>query len=93
MKATIKLFVVFFIVLFIGQAGSIVLGLLADQYSSTAGVAVFIPAYYFMFWVAWRVALFVAERDTARSAVNDKGGIHSALWLLAPAALTAELCD
>jgi hypothetical protein len=67
MKATIKLFIVFFIVLFIGQAGSVVLGLMADQYSPAAGVAVFIPTYYFMFWVAWRVALFVAERDVAQT--------------------------
>jgi hypothetical protein len=93
MKSTIKLFVVFFICLFIGQGGSVVLGLLADQYSSAAGVAVFIPLYYFMFWVAWRVALFVAERDAARNAAHDKGGVQAALWLLAPAALTAELCD
>ena len=94
MNATIKLFITFLVCLFIGQAGAIGLGLLADRISNAAGLAVFIPIYYVMFWVAWRVALRLVDPE-ARRRPTDGGGTPAttAIWLLAPATLALELCD
>src|ERR1041385_6421307 len=48
------------VLLIVGQAVSIGVGLLLDPISKTAALATFIPMYYPMYWVAWRLALRVA---------------------------------
>jgi len=94
MNATVKLFVIFVVVLLLGQAGSVGIGLVVDQISPAAGVAVFIPAYYGMFWIAWRVALYMVERSLAMQP-GDRGNsrVSTAVALLAPATLALDLCD
>jgi len=56
---------------------------------------VFIPLYYAMYWVAWRVALLIADRspETAADATGGGPGIKAASWLLAPAVLALDLAD
>ena len=80
-----------------GQGAAIALGIFADRFSSATGIAVFIPAYYAMYWVAWRAALWVGDRSPEVVAQDaDRGGrppLSSTMMLLAPATLTLELCD
>jgi hypothetical protein len=46
----------------VGQAGTIVIGLLIDYYYSPAvSLTVSIALYFFMFWLAWIVAVRVTE--------------------------------
>ena len=84
--------VVYLVSLLIGQAGTVGIGLLVDQYSSKAGLTVFIVLYYAMFWLAWRFALWVADRP---SETDDKSPSRLTSWVLAAPAtsLAFELAD
>ena len=46
-----------------------------DPYSKTLALGVFIPLYYAMYWVAWRIALLIGDRspDHARRPAQDGG--------------------
>jgi hypothetical protein len=57
---------------------------------------VFIPLYYAMYWVAWRVALLIGDRsaDAQQDPTGDGGSrAKAASWLFAPAVLALDLCD
>lgn len=57
-----KLLVVFIISVIVGQAISIVIGLLVErQVTPYAGLVTFIACYFAMFWLAWRFAVRVTE--------------------------------
>jgi hypothetical protein len=48
----------YFITLVIGQLIAVGFGLAIERlYSPRIGMMAFIPAYFFMFWFAWRVAV------------------------------------
>jgi len=93
MNNTLRVLIIYLLCLIVGQSGAIGLGLLADTVSKAAGIAVFIPVYYAMYWIAWRVALAVADRST--ESAGDQGGspLKAAVWLLAPATLALDLAD
>lgn len=97
MNNTLRVLILYLGCLIVGQGFAIALGLFADQYSAAAGIAVFIPVYYAMYWVAWRAALWIGDREPAAATADaDRDGrppLTAALMLLAPAALTLELCD
>jgi hypothetical protein len=57
-----RVLVVYVICVLIGQALSVLLGLYLDSYSPSLALTTFIVIYFAMFWVAWRVALFVVDR-------------------------------
>jgi hypothetical protein len=88
---------VYVVCVIVGQAISVGIGLLLDSYSQTVALAAFIIIYYAMYWVAWRVALLIVDRSpkVEPDSTDDTGGSRAtaALWLLAPAAATLELCD
>ena len=87
-----KILLLYLTVLFVGQAGAVGIGLLFDRMSNVAGVVAFIPIYFAMFWVAWRVVLFFLDKPTAEAAApNSNSPTTAAMWLLAPASLA--LCD
>ena len=88
-------YVVFLIVfLIVGQGLAVALGVFADSYSAATGVAVFIPVYYAMYWIAGRAALWAGDRQPAVAAESSRRPpLSSAPMLLAPATLTLELCD
>ena len=92
-----RVIVIYLLFLFIGQAVSVGVGLLIDPFSKTAAIATFIPLYYAMYWIAWRLALYVVERSprAAPASTDGEGGSRpsAAAWLLAPTALAVELCD
>ena len=93
-----RVIVLYVIFLIIGQAAAVGAGLLADMHSKVAGIAVFIPLYYAMYWICWRLALWVGDDAKAASSdPSDRGGGGSraatASWLLAPAVLALDLCD
>jgi hypothetical protein len=95
-NGTARILIVYLVCMFAGQAIAVGIGLLIDPYSKTAALATFIPLYYAMYWVAWRVALFIADRspDTTTVAAGDGGpGAKVATWLLAPAVLALDLAD
>ena len=77
--------------------GAVGIGLLLDSYSQTVALAAFLIIYYAMYWVAWRVALLIVDRSPGvePDSTDGTGGSRAtaALWLLAPAAATLELCD
>ena len=89
--------IVYIFCVIIGQAIAVGVGLLIDPYSTTAALAVFIPTYYGMYWVAWRIALLIVDRSP-RSEADSSGGAGGsaakvASWLFAPAVLTLDFCD
>ncbi|MCX7311462.1 MAG: hypothetical protein NTV56_06980 [Alphaproteobacteria bacterium] len=96
-NGTARILIVYLICMFAGQAIAVGIGLLIDPYSKTAALATFIPLYYAMYWVAWRVALFIADRSPDATSVAARGeggpGARAATWLLAPAVLALDLAD
>jgi hypothetical protein len=97
MNPTVRVLIVFLICMILGQAGALGVGLLIDPYSPTLALAFFIPAYYAMYWVAWRVALRIADNSAdvvpARAASGGASRSSVVVWLLAPAALALDFCD
>lgn len=97
MNNTARVIVVYVVCMFVGQAAAVGVGLLLDPYSKTLALSVFIPLYYVMYWVAWRVALFIGDRSPEAATVPAVSGGGSrgkaASWLLAPAVLALDLCD
>ena len=65
-NGTAGILIIYLICMIVGQAIAVGIGLLLDPYSKTLALSVFIPIYYAMYWVAWRVALFIADRSPAR---------------------------
>lgn len=56
------LLVVFLASLIVGQSISVALGLLIErQFTPYAGLVTFIGSYFFMFWLAWRLAVRVTQ--------------------------------
>lgn len=96
-NGTARILLIYLVCMIAGQAFAVAVGLLLDPYSKTMALAVFIPLYYAMYWVAWRVALLVGDRspDAQRDSAGDGGGSRAkaASWLLAPAVLALDLCD
>ena len=92
--ATARVLIVYLFCLIVGQAAAVGIGLLIDPYSKTIALAVFIPLYYAMYWLAWRLALFIADPTPAAetdAADGDGGsGAKAATWLLAPAVLALD---
>ena len=92
-----SILIVYLVCVIVGQAITVGIGLLIDPYSSTVALSVFIPTYYAMYWVAWRVTLMIADKSPQPEADSnrDQGGSATkiASWLLAPAVLALDLCD
>ena len=87
---TVRIILIYLLCMIAGQVAAVGVGLALDSYSKTVALSVFIPLYYAMYWVAWRVALFVGDRPVeAESGSRAK----AASWLLAPAVLALDLCD
>lgn len=59
---TVKVIIAYLVFMIVGQATAVGIGLMLDSVSKTAALATFIPIYYAMYWVAWRLALLVADR-------------------------------
>ena len=57
LTGTPRILLIYVVCMFSGQAAAVGIGLLIDPYSKTLALTVFIPLYYAMYWVAWRVAL------------------------------------
>jgi hypothetical protein len=95
-NGTARIILIYLVCMIAGQAFAVAVGLLLDPYSKTAALAVFIPLYYAMYWVAWRLALLIGDRspDPQPDAAGDGGSrTKAASWLLAPAVLALDLCD
>jgi hypothetical protein len=95
-NGTARVLLVYVVCMIAGQAIAVGIGLLLDPYSKTLALSVFIPLYYAMYRVAWRVALLIADNSpaTATNAAGDgRSGAKVAAWLLAPAVLALEVCD
>src|SRR6187397_3621351 len=94
---TVRVILIYLVCMIVGQTISVGIGLALDPYSTTLALSVFIPLYYAMYWVAWRVALFIGDRSPEAetdSASGDSGSrAKAASWLLAPAVLALDLCD
>ena len=94
LNSTARVLILYLLFLFAGQAIAVFIGLGLDSISKTLALSVFIPLYYAMYWVAWRIALFIGDRTPE---LKEAGGGPSpgqlAIWLLAPAAVVMEICD
>ena len=62
-NGTARILIIYVICMIAGQAIAVGIGLLLDPYSKTLALSVFIPLYYAMYWVAWRVALWIGDRS------------------------------
>jgi hypothetical protein len=91
MNNTVRIIFIYLLCMIAGQAAAVGIGLALDSYSKTVALAVFIPLYYAMYWVAWRIALFIG--DTAAPAADSSSRAKAATWLLAPAVLALDLAD
>jgi cyanate permease len=61
-EGAMGLLVVYFVSVVVGQAVSVGLGLLVERfYSSYAGLLVFIACFFFVFWLAWQIAVRLTE--------------------------------
>ena len=96
-NSTARILIIYVVCMIVGQAIAVGIGLLLDPYSKTLALSVFIPLYYAMYWVAWRVALFIGDKTPEAAADSSSGDSGSrakiASWLLAPAVLAADLSD
>jgi hypothetical protein len=92
---TARVLIIYLFCMIGGQAAAVGIGLALDSYSTTLALSVFIPLYYAMYWVAWRVALFIGDRSSEAAASEDDGGSRAkaASWLLAPAVLALDFAD
>ena len=94
---TPRILLIYIVCMITGQAIAVGIGLLLDPYSKTLALSVFIPLYYAMYWVAWRVALYIGDTSPEAemdSAAGDGGSrAKAASWLLAPALVALDLCD
>ena len=96
LNGTARIILIYLVCMIAGQTLAVGIGLLIDPYSKTAALAVFIPLYYAMYWVAWRVALLIGDRsaDAQQDPTGDGGSrAKAASWLFAPAVLALDLCD
>ena len=87
---------IYIVCMIAGQAVAVGIGLLLDPFSKTLALSVFIPLYYAMYWVAWRVALWIGDRSPEAATDSTGGGgsrTKAASWLLAPAVLALDFCD
>lgn len=91
-NSTAKVLLLYVFFMIVGQAIAVGIGLALDPYSKTLALATFIPLYYAMYWVAWRIALFIGDRSPEPAVGSDDGGSRAkaATWLLAPAVLALE---
>ena len=62
---TLRVLGIYIVLLIVGQATAVGIGLMLDSVSKTAALAAFIPIYYAMYWVAWRLALLIADPSPA----------------------------
>ena len=94
-SGTARILMIYVVCMIAGQTIAVGIGLLLDPYSKTLALSVFIPLYYVMYWVAWRVALWIGDRspETAAEASGDSSGAKTASWLLAPAVLALDIAD
>ena len=92
---TLRVLLVYIGLLIVGQAAAVGIGLMLDSVSKTAALAVFIPVYYAMYWVAWRLALMIADRSPQTQLETKSGGSPTKLatWLLAPAVLAFDMAE
>ena len=95
-SGTPKILLIYIVCMFVGQAIAVGIGLLLDPISKTFALSVFIPLYYAMYWVAWRVALWIGDELPEVEMDSASGGgsrANAASWLLAPAVLALDICD
>jgi hypothetical protein len=94
-SGTPKILIIYLVCMFAGQAIAVGIGLLLDPYSKTLALSVFIPLYYAMYWVAWRVALWIGDTspDVETTGSTSGSGVKAASWLLAPAVLALDFAD
>jgi len=94
-SGTARILMIYVVCMIAGQTIAVGIGLLLDPYSKTLALSVFIPLYYVMYWVAWRVALWIGDRspETAAEASGGSSGAKTASWLLAPAVLALDIAD
>ena len=92
---TLRVLIVYVVLLFAGQAAAVGVGLMLDPVSKTAALAAFIPIYYAMYWVAWRLALLIADRSPEPLHETKSAGSPAKLaaWLLAPAVLAFDMAE
>lgn len=88
---TLRVLIIYLVLLIVGQALAVGVGLILDPISKTAALAAFIPIYYAMYWVAWRVALLIADKSPETAEGGSPAKI--AAWLLAPAALALDAAE
>jgi hypothetical protein len=61
----VSLLVAYIATVVVGQALAVSIGLIVDRlYSSYAGLVVFIPLYFTVFYLAWKFAVRVTEPRT-----------------------------
>jgi hypothetical protein len=92
---TLRMLTVYVVLLIAGQAAAVGIGLMLDPISKTAALSAFIPIYYAMYWVAWRLALLIADRSPEPQHETKSGGSPAKLaaWLLAPALLAFDMAE
>jgi hypothetical protein len=97
LSGTPKILLIYIVCMFAGQAVAVGVGLLLDPISKTHALAFFSPLYYAMYWVAWRLALFIGDNseEPETDAAGGGGGSRAkaASRLLAPAVLALDLAD
>jgi hypothetical protein len=94
-SGTLRVLIVYVVLLIVGQAAAVGVGLMLDPISKTAALSAFIPIYYAMYWVAWRLALLIADPSPKTQHETKSGGSPAKLaaWLLAPALVAFDMAE
>lgn len=56
-----SLLIVYVVLVFIGQALAVTVGIVLDNYSKAAGLTAFLAMYFAVFVIAWKIALRLTE--------------------------------
>ena len=74
-----RILIVYVICVAIGQALSVAIGLFLDPYSKVAALTTFIVIYFAMYAIAWRVALYIVDRNPESEPGSGKGATLASL--------------
>jgi len=54
--------VIYVVLVLIGDTAAVGISYLVERFSDTAGLLVFFALFVFVFWVAWKLAVYLTER-------------------------------
>jgi hypothetical protein len=62
----VSLLIIYFVTLLVGEGMAVGIGLVIEHFTSPhAGLSVFIPLYFLVFWIAWKFSVRITAPSTS----------------------------